>query len=105
MERVEEVPQEGGQLGEVGRLFLRLGVTAFGGPAAHIAMMRREVVQRRRWLDEQRFLDLVGACNLIPGPNSTELAIHLGYLRAGWAGLVVAGGLFIIPAMLCVLVL
>jgi chromate transporter len=90
-------------LGEVARLFLRLGTIAFGGPAAHIALMRREVVQRLRWIDDQRFLDLVGACNLIPGPNSTELAIHLGYYRAGWPGLIVAGTLFIIPAMLSVL--
>jgi chromate transporter len=90
---------------EVAGLFLRLGLTAFGGPAAHVALMRREVVQRRRWLDEQRFLDLIGACNLIPGPNSTELAIHLGYLRAGWPGLLVAGVLFIVPAMLSVLAL
>ena len=86
-------------------LFLRLGLTAFGGPAAHIAMMRREVVQRRRWIDDQRFLDLIGACNLIPGPNSTEMAIHLGYLRAGWPGLLVGGALFIIPAVVFVLAL
>jgi chromate transporter len=91
-------------LGEVARLFLKLGTIAFGGPAAHVALMRREVVQRLRWIDDQRFLDLVGACNLIPGPNSTELAIHLGYYRAGWPGLIVAGTLFIIPAMLSVLV-
>ena len=75
-------------LREVAALFLRLGVTAFGGPAAHIAMMREEVVRRRRWIDDARFLDLLGATNLIPGPNSTEMAIHLGYLRAGWPGLV-----------------
>lgn len=98
-------PREGDRLLEVATLFFRLGTIAFGGPAAHIALMRREVVQRRRWLDDQRFLDLVGACNLIPGPNSTELAIHLGYLRAGWPGLVVAGALFILPAMACVLAL
>jgi chromate transporter len=88
---------------EVATLFLKLGTTAFGGPAAHIAMMREEVVVRRKWLTDQAFLDLVGATNLIPGPNSTEMAIHLGYLRAGWRGLVLAGVLFILPAMLIVL--
>jgi chromate transporter len=85
-------------LGEVIRLFLRLGFTAFGGPAAHIAMMHDEVVTRRRWMDEQHFLDLVGATNLIPGPNSTEMAIHVGYERAGWRGLIAAGLCFILPA-------
>lgn len=89
-------------LGEVIRLFLRLGFTAFGGPAAHIAMMHDEVVVRRRWLEEQYFLDLVGATNLIPGPNSTEMAIHIGYDRAGWRGLVAAGVCFILPAALIV---
>ena len=85
------------------RLFLKLGIIAFGGPAAHIAMMREEVVTRRKWMEDQEFLDLVGATNLIPGPNSTELAIHLGRLRAGWRGLVVAGACFIVPAALIVL--
>ena len=94
-----------GSLGEVAWFFLKLGTIAFGGPAAHIAMMRREVVERRRWVDDQRFMDLVGACNLIPGPNSTELTIHLGYIRAGWPGLVVGGVCFIVPAMLSVLAL
>jgi chromate transporter len=98
-------PPDRRSLGEIGWLFLKLGTIAFGGPAAHIAMMRQEVVQRRRWLDDQRFLDLIAACNLIPGPNSTELAIHIGYLRGGWPGLLVAGSLFIIPAMLSVLAL
>jgi chromate transporter len=88
---------------EVARYFLRLGFTAFGGPAAHIAMMHDEVVKRRRWLDDQRFLDLLGAINLIPGPNSTEMAIYLGLLRAGWLGLVLGGVCFILPAMLIVL--
>ncbi len=92
-------------LGEVIRLFLRLGFTAFGGPAAHIAMMHDEVVTRRRWMEEQHFLDLVGATNLIPGPNSTEMAIHIGYVRAGWRGLIAAGLCFIMPAVLIVLVL
>ena len=75
---------------------------AFGGPAAHIAMMRNEVVHRRQWMEEQEFLDLMGATNLVPGPNSTELAIHLGLRRAGWLGLVVAGVCFILPATLLV---
>ena len=83
-------------------LFLRLGITAFGGPAAHIAMMRDEVVDRRRWLSDREFLDLVAATNLIPGPNSTELAIHLGYRRGGLAGLALAGVCFILPAALIV---
>ncbi len=87
-------------LRELAALFLRLGTTAFGGPAAHIAMMEDEVVRRRRWLTEERFLDLLGATNLIPGPNSTEMAIHIGYERRRWAGLVVAGVSFIVPAML-----
>src|SRR2546425_4051048 len=89
---------------EVAWLFLKLGTIAFGGPAAHIAMMREEVVRRRRWLTDEQFMDLLGATNLIPGPNSTEMAIHLGYLRAGWPGLVMAGVCFIVPAMLIVFV-
>ena len=89
-------------LGEVARLFVKLGVIGFGGPAAHVAMMRDEVVRRRRWIDDSEFLDLVGATNLIPGPNSTELAIHLGHRRAGTRGLVVAGLSFIGPAVLMV---
>lgn len=89
-------------LRELTALFLRLGVTAFGGPAAHIAMMRDEVVDRRRWLSDKEFLDLVAATNLIPGPNSTELAIHLGYRRGGLAGLALAGVCFILPAALIV---
>ena len=90
-------------LRELAQLFLKLGSVAFGGPAAHVAMMQDEVVDRRRWFSRQRFLDLVGATNLIPGPNSTELAIHIGYERAGWAGLLVAGSSFIVPAMLIVM--
>jgi chromate transporter len=92
-----------GALGEVGTLFLKLGFIAFGGPAAHIAMMRDEVVRRRKWLTDQQFLDLLGASNLIPGPSSTELAIYLGYTRAGPVGLLLAGVLFILPAMLIVM--
>jgi chromate transporter len=87
-------------LRELALLFLRLGATAFGGPAAHISMMLDEVVRRRRWLDEERFLDLLGATNLIPGPNSTEMALHIGWERRRGAGLVVAGVSFIVPAML-----
>jgi chromate transporter len=86
-------------------LFLRLGFTAFGGPAAHIALMRVEVVERRRWVNSEHFVDLIGITNLIPGPSSTELAIYLGYLRAGWLGLLVTGICFIGPAMLIVLAL
>jgi chromate transporter len=89
-------------LRELCLLFLRLGATTFGGPAAHIAMMQNEVVRRRQWLTEQEFLDLLSAANLVPGPNSTELAIHIGRKRAGWPGLVAAGVCFIAPAMLIV---
>src|ERR671911_2004202 len=92
-------------LGEVARVALKLGLTAFGGPAAHIAMLREETVVRRQWLTDAYFLDLVGATNLIPGPNSTEMVIHVGYLRAGWRGLLVAGMLFILPAATIVLAL
>jgi chromate transporter len=91
-------------LWELAVLFLKLGTIAFGGPAAHIAMMEDEVVQRRRWLSREKFLDLIGATNLIPGPNSTEMAIHIGYQRAGWAGLIVAGLCFILPAAVIVTV-
>jgi chromate transporter len=98
----QNVPQTS-HLPEIAALFLRLGLTAFGGPAAHIAMMRDEVVSRRKWISDEGFLDLLGATNLIPGPNSTEMAIHLGYLRAGLPGLVVAGASFILPAFFMVL--
>jgi chromate transporter len=90
------------RLRELARVFLLLGSTAFGGPAAHIAMLEDQAVTRRRWLSRERFLDYLSAANLIPGPNSTELAIHIGYHRAGWAGLVVAGLCFILPAALIV---
>jgi chromate transporter len=95
-------PGEKGSLRELALFFLRLGFTAFGGPAAHIAMMEDELVRRRKWLSRQKFLDLLGASSLIPGPSSSELAIHIGYLRAGWAGLVVGGVCFILPAALLV---
>lgn len=88
---------------EVAAVFLKLGTIAFGGPAAHIAMMDDELVKKRKWLSRDQFLDLLGASNLIPGPNSTELAIHIGYQRAGWLGLLLAGSCFIVPAMLIVL--
>lgn len=93
------------RLGELARLFFRLGATAFGGPAAHIAMMYDEVVQRRKWIDDQEFLDLIGATSLIPGPSSTEMTMHIGYVRAGWRGLIVAGSCFIFPAAVIVLTL
>ncbi len=88
-----------GRLSELTRLFSKLGLIAFGGPAAHIAMLEDEVVSRRSWMSHGHFLDLVGATNLIPGPNSTEMMMHIGYERAGWRGLVVAGGSFILPAV------
>jgi chromate transporter len=93
------------RLGEVARLFLKLGVIGFGGPAAHIALMEDEVVRRRRWLSRDAFLDLLGATYLIPGPNSTEMAIHVGFVRASWPGLVLGGACFILPAMVITLAL
>ena len=90
---------------EVCLVFLRLGTLSFGGPAAHIAMIEDEFVQKRQWLERGKFLELVGASNLIPGPTSTELAIYIGYLKAGWPGLIGAGVFFILPAMLIVLFL
>jgi chromate transporter len=90
-------------LRELTMLFLKLGTIAFGGPAAHIAMMEDEVVRRRRWMTNDEFLDLLGATNLIPGPNSTEMAIHIGHRRAGRRGLMVAGASFILPAVLIVM--
>ena len=89
-------------LAEIALLFLKLGTTAFGGPAAHIAMMEDEFVRRRKWLTSQEFLDRLGASNLIPGPSSTELAIHIGFSQRGWPGLIVAGGCFIVPAAVLV---
>lgn len=95
-------PSTAGSVREVALMFLKLGTIAFGGPAAHTAMMRDELVRRRGWVSDQRFVDLMGATNLIPGPNSTELAIHLGYDRARWRGLLAAGLCFILPAALIV---
>jgi chromate transporter len=94
------VTTERTSLRELALLFLRLGATAFGGPAAHIAMMQSEVVWRRHWLTQQQFVDVLGATNLIPGPNSTEMALHIGWARRRWSGLLVAGLSFIVPAML-----
>jgi chromate transporter len=99
--RIQPTPAH--PLRDLARLFLKLGLVGFGGPAAHIAMMREEVVRRRGWMTDEEFLDLVGAVNLLPGPNSTELAIHIGRRQAGAAGLVVAGACFILPATLLVL--
>ncbi|MCX6399707.1 MAG: chromate efflux transporter [Propionibacteriales bacterium] len=95
-------PRPSGSAREVAGLFLRLGTVAFGGPAAHVALMREEFVRRRAWVTDQRFADLMGATNLIPGPNSTELAMHIGHDRARWRGLVLAGVCFILPAALMV---
>ncbi len=95
-------PRADHPLAEVAAVFLRLGTIAFGGPAAHIAMMEEEIVRRRQWVSRDEFLDLLGAVHLIPGPNSTELAIHLGHRRAGWPGLIVAGACFILPAAVIV---
>jgi chromate transporter len=92
-------------LSQVARLFLRLGLTAFGGPAAHIGLMEREAVEHQGWLTREQFLDLVGACNLLPGPSSTQVAMALGYNRAGWMGLLAAGVCFILPATLATLAL
>jgi chromate transporter len=97
---VNSDPKKNARLKELSRIFLKLGVIGFGGPAAHIAMMEDEIVRRRKWITRDYFLDLVGATNLIPGPNSTEMAIHIGYIRAGWSGLAVAGISFILPAVL-----
>jgi chromate transporter len=87
------------ELKELAKLFFKLGCIAFGGPAAHIAMMEDEVVKKRKWMTQEHFLDLIGVTNLIPGPNSTEMTMHCGYERAGWKGLFVAGICFIFPAV------
>src|SRR5438445_3980131 len=90
------------RLRELAAVFLRLGLTAFGGPAAHIAMMEDEAVVRRQWLTRERFLDLLAVANLLPGPTSSEVAIYLGYVRAGWPGLLIGGACFVVPAALLV---
>jgi len=105
LDDANDVPEKTTTLSEIALLFLTLGFTSFGGPAAHIAMMHDQVVVRRKWLTDAEFVDLIGATNLIPGPNSTELAIHIGHLRAGWRGLLVAGVCFILPAVVIVLAL
>lgn len=92
--------KERSEIAEVAKVFLRLGFVGFGGPAVHIAMMEEELVRKRQWLTHEHFLDLIGATNLIPGPNSTEMAIHCGQERAGWKGLLVAGACFILPAVI-----
>src|SRR5215467_11571781 len=104
---MREVSQEspGRKLWELALVYLRLGFTAFGGPAAHIAMMEQEFVRKRRWLSREKFLDLLGAANLIPGPTSTEIGIYIGHARAGWPGLVLAGACFIGPAAALTLLL
>jgi chromate transporter len=89
-----------GRLTEIAGLFLKLGTIGFGGPATHLALMDEEAVEKRGWLTRQHYLDLIGATNLIPGPNSTEMAIHIGFVRGGWPGLIVAGICFILPAVL-----
>jgi len=91
--------QKKNNLKEIASLFFKLGSIAFGGPAAHIAMMQDEVVQKRKWISQQHFLDLIGATNLIPGPNSTEMTMHCGHERGGWKGMLVAGVSFIFPAV------
>jgi len=98
-------PSHRGRLREVAVLFLKLGAISFGGPAGHIALMEHEAVHKRQWLSRQHFLDLVAATNLVPGPNATEMAVHIGYLQAGWAGLAVAGACFILPAFAITLAL
>jgi chromate transporter len=93
------------RLKEITLVFLKLGATAFGGPAAHVAMMEEEIISKRKWISKEKFIDFYGATNLLPGPNSTELAIHLGYERGGILGLIIGGVSFILPAMLSVIIL
>jgi len=88
------------KLAEIAKVFLKLGFIGFGGPAVHIALMEEEVVKKRKWITQEHFLDLVGATNLIPGPNSTEMAMHCGHERGGWKGLMIAGACFIVPAVI-----
>jgi chromate transporter len=100
LEKIEGKEQKRSSLSTIAKLFLKLGIIGFGGPAVHIALMQQEVVRKRTWMSEEHFLDLVGATNLIPGPNSTEMTMHIGYERAGWKGLVIAGCCFIFPAVI-----
>jgi len=100
MRRQKQSESRSSELIPLAKLFLKLGIIGFGGPAAHIAMMHDEVVVKKKWIDEQHFLDLIGATNLIPGPNSTEMAIHIGHEKAGWKGLILAGLCFIFPAVI-----
>jgi len=100
LEKINKEKQNRSSLSTIARLFLKLGIIGFGGPAVHIALMEEEVVRKRAWISEEHFLDLVGATNLIPGPNSTEMTMHIGHERAGWKGLFVAGSCFIIPAVI-----
>jgi len=97
---VNKITSTTSPLSQVAKLFLKLGCIGFGGPAVHIAMMDEEVVRKRQWMNHDHFLDLIGATNLIPGPNSTEMTMHIGYERAGWKGLIVAGICFILPAVI-----
>ncbi|MDB5022913.1 MAG: srpC 2 [Mucilaginibacter sp.] len=96
---------EKSKLAEVAKVFLKLGLIGFGGPAVHIAMMEEEIVRKRQWMSHEHFIDLIGATNLIPGPNSTEMALHCGHERAGWKGLIVAGACFILPAVIITAIL
>jgi chromate transporter len=105
VKKVSQSPNKLKYLKEVALLFLRIGATAFGGPAVYIAIMQRETVRNRHWLSDQEYLDMVGAANIIPGPNATEMALYLGLVRAGWSGYAAAGLLFIIPGMLATLAL
>ncbi|TKK66184.1 chromate efflux transporter [Ilyomonas limi] len=100
MEKVKKQVTNRNSLSEIAKLFLKLGIIGFGGPAVHIALMQEEVVRKRAWMTEEHFLDLMGATNLIPGPNSTEMTMHIGHEQAGWRGLIVAGCCFIIPAVI-----
>lgn len=100
MDKIKKQPKDKSALSQLAKLFLKLGIIGFGGPAVHIALMEEEVVRKRAWMSEAHFLDLVGATNLIPGPNSTEMTMHIGHERAGWKGLIVAGSCFILPAVL-----
>ncbi len=100
MEAPKDKSQDKITISAIAKLFLKLGIIGFGGPAVHIALMEEEVVRKRAWMSEEHFLDLIGATNLIPGPNSTEMAMHIGHEKSGWKGLLVAGCCFIIPAVL-----